>query len=212
MKRIKVLRVKAHCYPEIVRIPLGLDSLQKEVGGPIQAVYPWDDPVALICNEEGKLDIDAVEHYNRVLATELGIPYDIVVGTFLIVGLTEDDFGSLSPELLEKYEKLFHNPEEFSVRTDAHGKMCLDVHPCKPEDGMNYNRVLATEIGVPYDVVVGPFLIVGLTEDDFGNLPQEFIDKYEKMFHDPEEFSFWTDAHGKTHLDVRPYVPEDNAK
>lgn len=99
-------------------------------------VYPWDDPVALICNEEGKLDIDAVEHYNRVLATELGIPYDIVVGTFLIVGLTEDDFGSLSPELLEKYEKLFHNPEEFSVRTDAHGKMCLDVRPCKPKDGL----------------------------------------------------------------------------
>lgn len=122
MKRIKVLRIKAHCYPEIVRIPLGLDSLQKEVGGPIQAVYPWDDPVALICNEEGKLDSDAVEHYNRVLATEIGVPYDIVVGTFLIVGLTEDDFGSLSPE-------------EFSVRTDAHGKMCLDVRPCKPEDG-----------------------------------------------------------------------------
>lgn len=134
MKRIKVLRVKAHCYPEIVWITLGLDSLQKEVGGPIQAVYPWDDPVALICNEEGKLDIDAIEHYNRVLATELGIPYDIVAGTFLIVGLTEDDFGSLSPELLEKYEKLFHDPEEFSVRTDVHGKMCLDVHPCKPED------------------------------------------------------------------------------
>ena len=136
MKRIKILRVKANSYPEIVRIPLGLDSLQKEVGGPIQVVYPWDDPVALICNEEGKLDIDAVEHYNQVLATELGIPYDIVVGTFLIVGLTEDDFGSLSPELLEKYEKLFHNPEEFSVRTDAHGKMCLDVRPCKPEDGV----------------------------------------------------------------------------
>lgn len=102
MKRIKVLRIKAHCYPEIVRILLGLDSLQKEVGGPIQAVYPWDDPVALICNEEGKLDSDAVEHYNRVLATEIGVPYDIVVGTFLIVGLTEDDFGSLSPELLER--------------------------------------------------------------------------------------------------------------
>ncbi len=35
----------------------------------------------------------------------------------------------------EQHEKLFHNPEEFSVRTDAYGKMCLDVHPCKPEDG-----------------------------------------------------------------------------
>lgn len=134
---MKVLKVEPKKYPEVVEIDSALESLQKEVGGPIQAVYPWDDEVALICNEEGKL-VDKAS--------------------------------------------------------------------------MNYNRVLATEIGVPYDVVVGPFLIVGLTEDDFGDLPQEFIDKYEKMFHDPEEFSFWTDAHGKTHLDVRPYVPEDNSK
>lgn len=132
---MKVLRVRPKHYPEVIDIDCSLESLQKEVEGPIQVVYPWDDEVALICNEEGKLDSDAVEHYNRVLATELGVPYDIVVGAFLIVGLTEDDFGSLSPELLEKYEKLFHDPEEFSVRTDAHGKMCLDVHPCKPEDG-----------------------------------------------------------------------------
>ena len=55
MKRIKVLRIKPHCIPEIVRISLGLESLQKEVGGTIQVTYPWDDPVALICNEEGKL-------------------------------------------------------------------------------------------------------------------------------------------------------------
>ena len=131
---MKVLRIQRNKYPEVIEIDGSLESLQKEVGGPIQAVYPWDDLVALICNEEGKLAEDAVEHYNRVLASEpLGIPYDIVVGTFLIVGLTEDDFGDLPQELIEKYEKLFHYPEKFDFWTDVDGKTHLDVRPCKPE-------------------------------------------------------------------------------
>ena len=33
--------------------------------------------------------------------------YDILVGTFLVVGLTEDDFGSLSEEMIEKYTDVF---------------------------------------------------------------------------------------------------------
>ena len=132
---MKVLRIQPKKYPEVIEIDGSLESLQKEVAGPIQAVYPWDDEVALICNEEGKLHDDCMEKLNRTLDGPYGIPIDIIVGTFLIVGLTEDDFGELLPEFVEKYEKMFHNPEEFSVRTDAHGKMCLDVHPCKPEDG-----------------------------------------------------------------------------
>ena len=132
---MKVLRIQPKKYPEVIEIDGSLESLQKEVAGPIQAVYPWDDEVALICNEEGKLHDDCMEKLNRTLDGPYGITIDIIVGTFLIVGLTEDDFGELLPEFVEKYEKMFHNPEEFSVRTDAHGKMCLDVHPCKPEDG-----------------------------------------------------------------------------
>lgn len=33
---------------------LALLYYQHEVGGHIQAVYPHDDPVAIICDEEGK--------------------------------------------------------------------------------------------------------------------------------------------------------------
>ena len=130
---MKVLRIQPKKYPEVIEIDGSLESLQKEVAGPIQAVYPWDEPVALICNEEGKLAEDSFSNCNRVLYNEIGIPYDIVVGTFLIVGLTEDDFDELSQELVRKYEKLFHNLEEFRFWTDAHGKTNLDVHPCKPE-------------------------------------------------------------------------------
>ena len=50
---MKVLRVRPKHYPEVIDIDCSLESLQKEVEGPIQAIYPWDDEVALICNEEG---------------------------------------------------------------------------------------------------------------------------------------------------------------
>lgn len=127
MKQIKVLRIKPHCIPEIVRIPLGLESLQKEVGGTIQVTYPWDDPVALICNEEGKLLGFGIDNFNRTLLTDDGTPIDVIAGTFLITGLTEDDFGSLSPELLAKYEKMFHCPERFWRTIDEHGRTHLKI-------------------------------------------------------------------------------------
>ena len=39
--------------------------------------------------------------------------YDVIAGTFLVVGLGEEDFVSLSPELAQKYEGEFHQPEAF---------------------------------------------------------------------------------------------------
>ena len=87
-----------------------LAYLQQTVGGYIEAVYPFDDPVAIICNEEGK--INGLE-LNRALRDEAGRVYDILAGTFLIVGLGGEDFTSLTPEHQEKYRKLFEYPEVF---------------------------------------------------------------------------------------------------
>ena len=50
-------------------------------------------PVGIICNEEGKLI--GLEP-NRVLRDEEGNTVDIIFGTFIVAGLTEDDFGSLT--------------------------------------------------------------------------------------------------------------------
>ena len=88
----------------------GLRSLQAAVGGPIEAVYPYEDHVALVCNEEGKLERLP---YNRALRDADGQIYDVVVGTFLIVGLGEDNFTSLTTEQLSKYEEQFQTPEGF---------------------------------------------------------------------------------------------------
>ena len=53
---IAVLIVEPGKEPYVKEIDSNLKSLQHEVGGYIEAIYPYEDPVALVCNEEGKLE------------------------------------------------------------------------------------------------------------------------------------------------------------
>ena len=109
-EQLDVLLVKPGMYPQAVQIGSELEDLQKAVGGDIEAVYPYNEPVALIVNDEGKLNGSEL---NRALRDNEGQIYDIVAGDFLVVGLGEEDFASLSPELMEKFEKEFHQPDMF---------------------------------------------------------------------------------------------------
>lgn len=95
-------------YPKEIRS--GLESLQKEVGGYIEVVYPFDEPVGIVCNEEGKLNGLPL---NRALRDEGGNVYDILSGNFLVVGLGEEDFCSLTPEHMEQFSQKFETPEMF---------------------------------------------------------------------------------------------------
>ena len=63
-----------------------------------------------VCNEEGKL---MGLPLNRSLTDDNGEIYDIIAGNFILTGLTEDNFGDLSPELMEKFSEQFKHPEEF---------------------------------------------------------------------------------------------------
>ncbi|MBR0140306.1 MAG: DUF3846 domain-containing protein [Firmicutes bacterium] len=107
---IEVLLVEPGQYPRVERISPDLASMQKAVDGYIQAVYPYDDPVALICGEEAKLEGKTL---NRALRDEDGEIYDIIAGKFFICGLGEEDFSSLPKELQKKYEDKFRQPEVF---------------------------------------------------------------------------------------------------
>ena len=105
-----VLAVLPGKAPERMELNGSLESMQKFVGGTIQAVCPFSDPVAVVCHDEGKLM--GLEH-NRALRDDSGNIYDILCGPFFICGLGEEDFASLPEELIHKYTLLFQRPELF---------------------------------------------------------------------------------------------------
>ncbi|MCQ2427388.1 MAG: DUF3846 domain-containing protein [Clostridia bacterium] len=107
---MKVIVVEPGKKPYTKTVLCGLKSLQEEVDGYIECVYPFDDPVALIVNEEGKINGMPL---NRALRDDNGDIYDIIAGTFLVVGLTDEDFCSLDDCFIGKYSELFENPELF---------------------------------------------------------------------------------------------------
>ena len=109
---MKILQIEPGRTPEAKEIDSTLEAMQEVVGGLIQALFPFEDPVALICNDEGKLlSLPA----NRALRDESGTIYDILCGTFFLCGAPPDSdhFDSLTDEQAEKYQKLFCQSEMF---------------------------------------------------------------------------------------------------
>ena len=110
-EKLTVLVVEPMKEPYAKEIAPGLHALQAEVGGDIAASYPFDDPVGLVLNDEGKLiGLDL----NRSLRDEHGEIYDIVAGTFLVVGLGPESFASLPPDMIQKYTEQFKRPKLFA--------------------------------------------------------------------------------------------------
>ena len=107
--KITVIAVEPEKKPYVEEIPHTLESLQKEVGGDIQVIFPYDDPIAIIAAESGKL---MGMPFNRALRDEDGNIYDVLVGKFLIVGLGEDNFTSIPEDLIPKYKEIFDTPEQ----------------------------------------------------------------------------------------------------
>ena len=76
-----------------------------------------------MCNDEGKtLELPP----NRALADEDGNIHDIIHGTFVICGLTEDNFGPLTDEQAQLYLKKFRDRQTFTQGFD--GRLIVIVH------------------------------------------------------------------------------------
>ena len=107
-----VLMIEPGKAPRRLELSHSLGAMQEAVGGLIQILYPFDEPVALVCNEEGKLLNLAL---NRALRDEEGRIYDIVSGTFFLCGAPADShsLASLTEEQICRYEQSFARPELF---------------------------------------------------------------------------------------------------
>ena len=108
--KMNVLLVKPNEQAKEAEIGSGLKAMQNIVGGLIEVFRPGKDPVVYILNEEGKMT--GLEP-NRAIFDRQGNMIDILVGNFFVCGIKDDEFISLSPELMDKYKKLFLEPEIF---------------------------------------------------------------------------------------------------
>ncbi len=127
---MKILIVEPGRYPRTADIPHTLRAMQEVVGGYIQAIYPWEDRVGLVCDDEGLLK---QYRFNRMVGKD-----NAIFGTFFLCGLNEEDFTDLPDELLIKYERMFHMPEVLArtpggyvavpVQPDEEGGLGADEH------------------------------------------------------------------------------------
>ena len=79
-EKMRILVVEPVKRPYVKEIDHTLEEMQKVVGGSIQALYPFEDRVGLICNDESKILPGFLP--NRALKDENGNVYDIIFGTF----------------------------------------------------------------------------------------------------------------------------------
>lgn len=143
-KPIEVLLIEPGKVPQPITISGDLKSMQALVHGHIEAIYPYEDMVALVCNEEGKLDQLPL---NRALRDEEGKIYETISGNFFICGLEENDFSSLLPPHMEKYHEKFLHPEAFAQinREIISIKQPVDVPKNETKKAMDTaNEILTT--------------------------------------------------------------------
>ncbi len=83
----------------------GLSDMKGIVGGALEAIYPFKDDIALVCNPEGRnLNME----FNRSIPER---SYGGVFGTFFVCGLGEESFISLTPEQVRIYTERFKKAE-----------------------------------------------------------------------------------------------------
>ena len=136
-EKLTVVKVEPQKIPEVIKIGKSLEDLQAAVGGNIEVVYPYEDMVGLLMNEEGKL---RGMQLNRALKDEYGQIYDIIAGTFYVVGLGDEDFCSLTDQQIEKYLSKYDQP--YLYMQMGRGIAEIPLHIVPPDDKRKTEEVI----------------------------------------------------------------------
>ena len=112
-EKISVVLVEPGKYPKLVEIEDTLEAMQETVDGYIEEYMPFDDEVAIVCNEEGKVNglplNSAVYGENKEIL-------DVIAGKFFIAyaPIESEKFQSMPKDLARKYLEKFKYPERFN--------------------------------------------------------------------------------------------------
>lgn len=214
---ISVLLVEPNKYPKITRIEDSLEAMQKIVGGDIEEYMPFEDELAIICNDEGKL---AGLPLNRAIYAEpetVEMSYQEMTKRFReaennrgehltgYVVFTEDSFDKPYSEESRTYV-ISSNNKAFQSGMGGYSiyASCLDgSDPCVRLDGYMsdehggengwkiekcYMKENSREM---LDIIFGQFFIAyaPIESENFQSLPKNLAEKYKEKFKYPERIA-----------------------
>ena len=211
--KISVLLVEPNKYPKMVEIDDTLEAMQEVVGGDIEEYMPFEDEVAIICNEEGKL-IGLPP--NRAIYAEpetVELTYSELADRFR--NAESEGKKHLTGYIVFSQES-FNKPYDEKSRTYAVSSdnkafkaglggysiygSCLDgSDPCVRLDGYMRGEnawkiekcYLKEDSREMLDIICGKFFITyaPFEAERFQSLPPDLAEKYREKFKYPERFA-----------------------
>ena len=214
----------------VATIDSSLEGMQKVVGGLIEPFYPFDEPVCIICNEEGKLNSMPLNRAIYAEPEEIDMSYSELRSQFY---KAEEEGKHISGYVVFSQDS-FKDPYSETSRTYVissdnkafQGGMggysiygyCLDgTDPCVRldrymavehggADGWKIERCyMKSDARQMIDIIAGPCFICDCSGENFGSLTDEQLQKYAEQFKYPEHF-FRVGGEIK----AVPYPPEKN--
>ena len=123
---IQVVLVEPGKLARIAEIGTTLDAMQRTVGGSIEAYYPFEEQVCIVCNDEGK--INGLPLNRAIRDAETHEIVDAIAGTFFICDCSGKSLDSLSKEQQKRYLEKYRFPERFFRTRDG-----IESVPYKPQ-------------------------------------------------------------------------------
>lgn len=229
-EKISVILVEPGKYPKLIEIEDSLEAMQSLVGGDIEEYMPYEDEVAIICNEEGKMNGMPL---NRAIYSEpetVEMSYGELKNHFRqaekdrnhavgYVVFTEDSFDKPYTEEQRTYVISSNNKAfiegmggysiygssldgtDKCVRLEAY---MADEHGGK--DGWKIEKCYVKDESnrEMLDIIAGKFFIcyAPFESEKFLSMPKDLARKYEDKFKYPERFYRTADG-----IEAKQYKP-----
>lgn len=229
---IKVVLVEPGKLARTAEIPATLEGMQAVVKGSIEAFYPFEEEVCIVCNEEGKITGMPLNRavYSEEIITDMS--YSEMTGKFYeaersgtgqhltgYIVFSQDSFKEPYKEAARTYV-VSSNNKAFMPGMGGYsiyGSAVDGSDPCVRlerymqdekggTDGWKIERCYMKESEREMiEIMAGPFFICDCSGESFGSLNNDQLKKYTELFRLPEHFARINDE-----IVAVPYTPNKN--
>ncbi len=215
-EKIRVLLVEPGKYPRMIEMDDTLEAMQKTVGGDIEEYMPFEDEVAIVCNEEGKMTGLELNRaiYSEPETVEMTCPelterfrqaernHNSIVGYIVFAA---ESFSKPYSEEQRTYVVSSNNKAFIDGMGgySIYGSSLDGVDKCVRlesymaaehggKDGWKIERCYIKDDShrEMLDIIAGKFFVcyAPFDSEKFQSLPDTLAKKYEKLFKNPERF------------------------